>query len=57
MAWQEIANIVNAGMSVKRDIKVIQKKWDKICATAKTEVSLHLIQKKIIIVEPPKTEQ
>jgi hypothetical protein len=57
MAWQEIANIVNAGMSVKRDIKEIQKKWDKICATAKTEVSLHLIQKKIIIVEPPKTEQ
>ena len=42
MAWQEIANIVNAGNSVKRDIKEIQKKWDNICATAKTEVSLHL---------------
>jgi len=42
-AWQEIANIVNAGNSVKRDIKEIhqQKKWDNICATAKTEVSLH----------------
>jgi hypothetical protein len=25
-AWQEIANIVNAGHSVKRDIKEIQKK-------------------------------
>jgi hypothetical protein len=41
MAWQEIANIVNAGNSVQRDIKEIQKKWDNICATAKTEVSLH----------------
>ena len=41
-AWQEIANIVNAGKSVRRDIKEIQKKWDNICATAKTEVSLHL---------------
>jgi hypothetical protein len=41
-AWQEIVNIVNAGNSVKRDIKEIQKKWDNICATAKTEVSLHL---------------
>jgi hypothetical protein len=40
--WQEIVNIVNAGNSVKRDIKEIQKKWDNICATAKTEVSLHL---------------
>ena len=40
-AWQEIANIVNAGNSVKRDIKEIQKKWNNICATAKTEVSLH----------------
>jgi hypothetical protein len=28
--------------SVKRDIKEIRKKWDNICATAKTEVSLHL---------------
>jgi hypothetical protein len=40
-AWQEIANIVNAGNSVKRYIKEIHKKWDNICATAKTEVSLH----------------
>ena len=39
MAWQEIANIVNAGNSVKRYIKEIHKKWDNICATAKTEVS------------------
>jgi hypothetical protein len=38
-AWQEIANIVNAGNSVKRYIKEIHKKWDNICATAKTEVS------------------
>ena len=38
-AWQEIANIVNAGNSVKRYIKKIKKKWDNICATAKTEVS------------------
>jgi hypothetical protein len=30
MAWQEIANIVNAGNSVQRDIKEIQKKWDNI---------------------------
>ena len=41
-AWQEIASIVNAGNSANRDIKEIQKKWDNICATAKTEVSLHL---------------
>ena len=41
-AWQEIANIVNAGNSVKRDIKEIyKKKCDNICATAKTELSLH----------------
>ena len=40
-AWREIANIVNAGNSVKRDIKEIQKKWDNICATAKTEVFLN----------------
>ena len=40
-AWQEIVNIVNAGNSVKRDIKETQKKWDNICASAKTEVSLH----------------
>ena len=40
--WQEIANIVNAGNFVKRDIKEIyKKKCDNICATAKTEVSLH----------------
>jgi hypothetical protein len=26
-AWQEIANIVNTGNSVKRDIKEIQTKW------------------------------
>jgi hypothetical protein len=39
--WQEITNIVNTGNSVKRDIKKILKKWDNICATAKTEVSLH----------------
>jgi hypothetical protein len=44
-ALQEIANIENAGNSVKidsvkRDIKEIQKKWDNICATATTEVSL-----------------
>jgi hypothetical protein len=38
-AWQEITNIVNAGNSVKRYIKEIHKKWDNICATAKTEVS------------------
>jgi hypothetical protein len=38
-AWQEIANIVNAGNSIKRYIKEIHKKWDTICATAKTEVS------------------
>jgi hypothetical protein len=38
-AWQEIANIVNAGNSVKRYIIEIHKKWDNICATAKTEVS------------------
>jgi hypothetical protein len=46
-AWQEIANIVNAGIFVRRDIKEIHtKKWDYICATAKTEVSLHrLIQR------------
>jgi hypothetical protein len=42
-AWQEIVNIVNAGNSVKRDIKEIQKKWDNICATAKTEVSVHYL--------------
>jgi hypothetical protein len=29
-AWQEIANIVNAGNSVRRDIKEIQKKWDLV---------------------------
>jgi hypothetical protein len=29
-AWQEIANIVNAGNSVKRYIKEIHKKWDNI---------------------------
>ena len=44
-ALQEIANIKNAGNSVKidsvkRDIKEIQKKWDNICATATTEVCL-----------------
>ena len=39
-AWQEIAKIVNAGNSVKRDIEEIKKKWDNICATAKSEVSL-----------------
>jgi hypothetical protein len=39
LAWQEIANIVNAGNSVKRYIKEIHKKWDNICATAQTEVS------------------
>ena len=38
-ARQEIATIVNAGNSVKRYIKEIHKKWDNICATAKTEVS------------------
>jgi hypothetical protein len=27
-AWQEIANIVNAGNSVKRYIKEIHKKWN-----------------------------
>jgi len=41
-AWQEIANIINAGNSVKKYVKEIQKKWDNICASAKTEVSLHL---------------
>jgi hypothetical protein len=41
-AWQEIANIINAGNSVKIYVKEIQKKWDNICANAKTEVSLHL---------------
>ena len=40
-ARQDIANIVNTGNSVKRDIKEIQKKWDNICDTAKTEVSLY----------------
>jgi hypothetical protein len=40
-AWQEIANIVNTGNAVKRDIKETQKKWDSICVTAKSEVSLH----------------
>jgi hypothetical protein len=44
-ALQEIANIENAENSVKidsvkRDIKEIQKKWDHICTTATTEVSL-----------------
>jgi hypothetical protein len=39
-AWQEIANIVNAGNFVKWDIKEIHKQWDNICATAKTEVSI-----------------
>ena len=34
-AWQEIANIVNAGNSVKRYIKEIHKKWDNICAPQK----------------------
>ena len=41
-AWQEIANIINAGNSVKKDVKEMQKKWDNICANAKTEVSLHI---------------
>jgi hypothetical protein len=36
-AWQEIANLVNAGNYVKRYIKEIHKKWDNICATAKAE--------------------
>ena len=41
-AWQEIANIVNAGNSVKRDIKEIhQKKMGQYMCTAKTEVSLY----------------
>jgi hypothetical protein len=34
-AWQEIANIVNAGNSVKRYLKEIHKKWDNICAPQK----------------------
>jgi hypothetical protein len=38
-AWQEIANLVNAGNYVKRYIKEIHKKWDNICATAKAEIS------------------
>jgi hypothetical protein len=38
-AWQDIANIINAGNSVKRYIKEIYKTWYNICATAKTEVS------------------
>jgi hypothetical protein len=40
-AWQEIANIMNAGNSVKRYIKEIHKKWDNICATAKTGFFRH----------------
>ena len=41
-AWQEIANIIVTGNSVKRDVKEIQKKWNNICGNAKTEVLLHL---------------
>ena len=41
-AWQESANIIIAGNSVKREVKEIQKKWDNICGNTKTEVSLHL---------------
>jgi hypothetical protein len=41
-AWQESANIIIAGNSVKREVKEIQKKWDNICDNTKTEVSLHL---------------
>lgn len=40
-AWEEIANTINAGNSVRRSTKDMQKKWDNICATAKTEVSTH----------------
>ncbi|CAG2218327.1 unnamed protein product [Mytilus edulis] len=40
-AWEEIANTINAGNSVRRCTKDIQKKWDNICATAKSEVSAH----------------
>ena len=34
-AWQEIANIVNAGNSVKRDIKEIQKKMEQYMCYSK----------------------
>ncbi|CAC5403277.1 unnamed protein product [Mytilus coruscus] len=40
-AWEEIAHAINPGSSVRRSTKGIQKKWDNICATAKTEVSAH----------------
>jgi hypothetical protein len=38
--WQESANIIIAGNSVKREVKEIQKKWDNIhfvCGDTKTE--------------------
>ena len=68
-AWQEIANIVNSGNSVKRYIKEIHKKWDNICSPQKLRflyivgakdkqvIDNLYINKSNIIVESSKTEQ
>jgi len=39
-AWDEITEAMNSqNPSVKRNMKEIQKKWDNICSSAKTEFS------------------
>ena len=67
--WQEIANIVNAGNSVKRDIKEIPKNGTIyvlpqklrflyiVGAKDKRVIDNLYITKTYIIVESPKTEQ
>ena len=39
-SWDEITEAMNSqNLSVKRNMKEIQKKWDNICSSAKTEFS------------------